>query len=189
MTDDGCALISALEKNLLPPQPISVEAGMVAAAVLVPIVFRDGDPRLIFTLRAMSVAHHKGQISFPGGAAEPGDDGPVQTALRETEEEIGLSPRFVRPLGCLASSPTLSAFVVTPVVGLVDSDATFSINPEEVSEVFELPLAALRNPDCHRTSPFTYGSIVRSVHHFEVAGHDVWGVTGEIVFRLISQFR
>ena len=92
-------------------------ADLIQAAVLVPIVFRQGGPRLLFTKRTTTVATHKGQVSFPGGAREPGDADAVGTALRESAEEIGLDPALVEIAGLLDDFTTLSGFAVTPVVG------------------------------------------------------------------------
>lgn len=186
MNDTERAFASHVERSLLNPQRPKDRPGLVSAAVLVPIVFRNGAPRFIFTLRTMTVAHHKGQISFPGGAAEPDDRGPVDTALRETAEEIGILPEHVRPLGGLDEVTTISDFRVTPVAGLVNSTARFSKNEAEVAEIFELPLSEFSNPARHCVKPFEHNGIVRNVHHYEIEGRLVWGVTGEIIHRFMT---
>jgi 8-oxo-dGTP pyrophosphatase MutT (NUDIX family) len=168
------------------PREQVAETGLTAAAVLVPIVFRNGAPHLIFTKRTMTVAHHKGQISFPGGTAEAFDRGLEDTALRESKEEIGLCPADVRVLGCMDDLATISSFVVTPVVGIVDEHAVFTINQEEVAEVFELPLEAFLDPMNHRTGPIEHNGARRTVHFYDIESRTVWGVTAEIVYRLIT---
>lgn len=186
MSDSERAFIFELESRLTKPSDFPFSEHMMPAAVLVPIVFRGAIPHLIFTLRTMTVAHHKGQISFPGGAFESGDAGPVETALREAWEEIGLFPKLVQPIGCMAPVPTISSFLVTPVVGVVDKGADLARNPDEVAEVFELPLPAFFNPAHHTTRPYAHRGKVYTVHHFEIMERQVWGVTGEIVYRLTA---
>ncbi len=171
------------------PRTEIADRALLPAAVLVPLVWRDEVPHFIFTKRTMTVAHHKGQISFPGGAAEFGDSGPVETALRETEEEIGLERQWVRILGCLDDLVTVTSFVVTPVVGTVDANAKFTPNAEEVAEIFELPAAAFLDSTKHRTESFEYEGTSRVVHIYEIENRVVWGVTGEIVHRFVSVFR
>jgi 8-oxo-dGTP pyrophosphatase MutT (NUDIX family) len=124
------------------------------AAVLVPLLDRPGGPTLLFTRRAESLPSHKGEISFPGGAREPGEDA-VRAALREAEEEVGLSPALAEPLGALDDVPSIAGYVVTPVVAAVQAPpAAFRAAEGEVVEPFELPLAALRDPGQRRTSLF-----------------------------------
>src|SRR5512133_2850710 len=119
MNDNQNELIARAMRLLNRPRVQIAVIGLVPAAVLVPIVFRNDEPHFIFTQRTMSVAHHKGQISFPGGVAEPCDAGPIDTALRESKEEIGLAPEDVRVLGCMDDLVTVTSFVVTPLVGVV----------------------------------------------------------------------
>jgi 8-oxo-dGTP pyrophosphatase MutT (NUDIX family) len=130
------------------------------AAVLVPLVQRDEGLTLLLTRRTDHLRDHAGQISFPGGRVEPEDDGPVATALRETEEEIGLSRRHIEILGQLPVYSTVTAFQVTPVVGLVRPGFTLTLDSFEVAEAFEVPLAFLMDPAHHRH------------HRFEFAGSE-----------------
>jgi len=129
-------------------------AGFRPAAVLVPILDRPGGPTLLFTRRTESVPSHKGEISFPGGAREPGEDA-VRAALREAEEEVGLAPGLVEPLGVLDDVPSVAGYVVTPVVAAVRSPPeAFRPAAFEVLEPFELPLSALLDRDQRRASLF-----------------------------------
>jgi 8-oxo-dGTP pyrophosphatase MutT (NUDIX family) len=114
--------------------------GLKPAAVLVPVCFIEGEPQIILTKRSMSVEHHKGEISFPGGHAEPGDASPVETALREASEEIGLNPDDVEVLGLLDDYITISDFHITPVVGILPWPYDLKINSESETLLF-LPLA------------------------------------------------
>lgn len=128
--------------------------GFRAAAVLVALLDRAGGPTLLFTRRTESVPAHKGEISFPGGACEPGEDA-VRAALREAEEEVGLSPALVEPLGALDDVPSIARYVVTPIVATVRSPpASFRAAEFEVHEPFELPLSALLDPGQRRATLF-----------------------------------
>ncbi|HUT78385.1 MAG TPA: CoA pyrophosphatase, partial [Polyangia bacterium] len=108
-------ILRALER----PRRVLDRPDLVRSAVLVPVVLDGPEPAVVFTRRTMTVAKHKGQISFPGGAAEPGDEGPVATALREAREEIGLDPAVVDVAGVLDDQITTTGFLITPVVGLL----------------------------------------------------------------------
>ena len=116
------------------------------AAVLIPIIDHPDEMTVLFTRRTEHLTNHAGQVSFPGGGAEDVDDGPVDTALRETEEEIGLDRSFVDVVGALSPYETVTRFVITPVVGIVSPGFTLAIDDNEVAEVFEVPLAHLLDP-------------------------------------------
>ena len=119
------------------------------AAVLVPVVMRD-QPTVLLTERTGHLANHSGQIAFPGGKVDKTDANAVAAALREAQEEVGLSADFVQVLGTLPIYTTGSAFIVTPVVALVRPGFTLAPNAGEVADVFEVPLAFLMNPANHR---------------------------------------
>lgn len=151
------------------------------AAVLVPLVMRDHGLQVLLTQRASHLSSHSGQISFPGGKTDPIDTSAIDTALRETQEEVGLDRVKVQVLGSLPIYTTGSAFLVTPVVGLIEPDFLIIPNPNEVAEVFEVPLAFLMDPSNHRrhsvkwegaqrdwfSMPYTQGSTERFI----------WGAT------------
>jgi 8-oxo-dGTP pyrophosphatase MutT (NUDIX family) len=119
------------------------------AAVLIPLVKRER-LTVLLTLRPTHMNSHSGQIAFPGGKADPEDSDAVATALREAQEEVGLEPRFVNVLGNLPIYTTGSAFIVTPVVALVDPGFHLQPNADEVADVFEVPLDFLMDPANHR---------------------------------------
>ena len=127
-----------------------------AAAVLVPLVERPEGLTVLLTRRTEHLRDHAGQISFPGGRSEPEDDGPTHTALREAHEEVGLAPAHVDVIGALPTYTTVTHFVVTPVVALVQPRFELALDAFEVAEAFEVPLAWLMDPANHRRHRFEH---------------------------------
>ena len=121
-----------------------------AASVLVPLVMRGDGLHVLLTMRTAHLRDHAGQISFPGGRVEDHDVDAVATALRETEEEVGLDRRHIEVIGALPTYSTVTGFVVTPIVALVEPDFTLNIDGFEVAEAFEVPLPFLMTPAHHR---------------------------------------
>jgi 8-oxo-dGTP pyrophosphatase MutT (NUDIX family) len=155
------------------------------AAVLIPIVKRS-EPTILFTRRTDHLARHSGQISFPGGRRDQSDLSPVETALRETQEETGIEPAFVSIAGYLPRYRTGTGYDICPVVGVLSPDFTLAPNPEEVAEAFEAPLAFFLDPANRRVESRTWGARERRFYVF--APHDggdggraVWGVTAAIL--------
>lgn len=163
------------------------------AAVLVPLVQREAGLNLLLTRRTDHLRDHAGQISFPGGRVEPEDEGPVATALRETEEEIGLSRQHIEVIGQLPIYSTVTAFQVTPVVGLVEPGFTLTLDDFEVAEAFEVPLAFLMDPAHHRHHDFEFGGTKRRFLSMPWQGAEreyfIWGATAAMLrnfYRLLS---
>ena len=123
---------------------------LTPASVLFPIVLRPGQPTVLLTQRTAHLKDHPGQISFPGGRAEPEDSSPAHTALREAEEEVGLLPVHIEIAGYLPEYRTGTGFSVTPVVAMIMPPFDLRPDPFEVAEAFEVPLAFLMNPANHR---------------------------------------
>ena len=154
---------------------------LVRAAVLIPIVDR-GEPCLVFTKRTQRVATHKGQISFPGGAVDPGDGSFLEAALRECEEEIGLPRAAVEPLGALDDTETVATpFVITPWVGVIRELVAWRTDGEEVERVIEVPFAALAAPGGLRVEHWERDGVVRAVYFFDYDGDTIWGATARIL--------
>ena len=154
------------------------------AAVLVPLVVREPELTLMLTRRTDHLHHHPGQISFPGGRVEQGDKDTVDTALRETEEEIGLDRSRVELLGTLPDYLTGTGFCVTPVVGLVHLPFELRLDDFEVAEVFEVPLAHFLDPAHHQRHSQEYQGRVRHFHAMPYGQHYIWGATAGIILSL-----
>ncbi|MFT3719927.1 CoA pyrophosphatase [Pseudorhodoferax sp.] len=130
-------------------EPRFTDRAPARAAVLVPIVQHAGAPTVLLTERSLALANHSGQVAFPGGRIDAADADAPAAALREAEEEIGLDRGRVEIVGALSNYVTGTAFVVTPVVGLVRPGFTLAPNPAEVADAFEVPLAFLMDPAHH----------------------------------------
>ena len=158
------------------------------AAVLIPLVQRAEGFTLLLTRRTDHLRAHAGQISFPGGRVEPGDEGAVDTALRETEEEIGLALRHIEVIGQLPVYATVTAYQVTPVIGLVDPAFTLTLDSFEVAEAFEVPLAFLMNPAHHRHHRFEFAGAERRFLSMPWQGPEreyfIWGATAAMLRNL-----
>jgi 8-oxo-dGTP pyrophosphatase MutT (NUDIX family) len=156
------------------------------AAVLVPVVERD-EPAVILTLRTSHLPNHAGQIAFPGGKIDPVDDGPLAAALREAEEEIGLSRALVEPLGYLDLYLSFSGFRILPVVARVKADYRLALNDEEVADAFEVPLAFLMGPQNHQRLSRGWKGIVRHYYAMPYGERYIWGVTAGILRNLYER--
>jgi 8-oxo-dGTP pyrophosphatase MutT (NUDIX family) len=157
-----------------------------AAGVLVPIIEREGNLYLLLTHRSTKLKHHAGQISFPGGQMEQGDRDIEKTALRETEEEVGIASHFVSVMGYLNTIPTMTGYAVTPIVGLVAPGVEPNINDSEVEYAFEVPLSFLMDGTNNvRGDWMIYGRKV-SMIEFHWESERIWGATAFIIISLIK---
>lgn len=156
------------------------------ASVLVPVVDR-GDPTVLLTLRTPELAKHAGQVAFPGGKIDPNDESPVAAALREAQEEVGLSPMLAEPIGYLDLYLTFSGFRILPTVARVKSEFTLTLNPSEVTEAFEVPLEFLMNPQNHQRKTRDWNGIARDYYAMPYGDRYIWGITAGILRNLYER--
>jgi 8-oxo-dGTP pyrophosphatase MutT (NUDIX family) len=160
---------------------------LTPAAVLFPIVLRDEGHTVLLTQRTAHLRDHAGQISFPGGRVEEEDPSPVATALRETEEEIGLSRAHVEILGYLPEYRTGTGFRVTPVVALVKPPFELALDAFEVAEAFEVPLAFLLDPANHQRHSLHYRGALRHFFAMPYGDYFIWGATAGMIRSLTER--
>ena len=165
---------------------ISID-GYHTASVLVPIVLGTGDPKLLFTKRTELVETHKGQVSFPGGMMDPDDGDVVRTALREAWEEVGIPATAVEVVGILDDLPTPTGFVITPVVGILETPLLLSPNLDEVADVFQVPLSFFADSRNGRTELREFRGTKLEVWYYESGSHTIWGATAMIVRSLLKR--
>jgi 8-oxo-dGTP pyrophosphatase MutT (NUDIX family) len=188
----AATLRAALEEGhrrspiLLPGDVLELEEtgrGITPAAVLVAVVDRPS-PTVILTLRPETMRQHAGQVSFPGGRIDPGDEGPVAAALREAEEEIGLLASAVDIIGVADAYRTVTGFEVTPVVGVVPPGLPIAPHPGEVADVFETPLAYLLDPANQIERQAEWRGQLRTYYEIDHDGRRIWGATAAMIVNL-----
>ncbi len=160
---------------------------LTPAAVLFPIVLRDNGQTVLLTQRTAHLKDHASQISFPGGRVEAEDESPIHTALRETEEEIGLAREHVEVLGFLPEYRTGTGFRVTPVVALVTPPFELALDPFEVAEAFEVPLAFLLDPANHKRHSLHYRGALRHFFAMPYGDYFIWGATAGMIRSLTER--
>jgi len=154
------------------------------AAVLVPIVDRPDGQTILLTQRTDHLRTHAGQVSFPGGRVEEEDMGPVDTALRETEEEIGLHRSHVDVVGALDVYETGTGFAITPIVGIVTPGFDLVLDEFEVAEAFEVPLNFFLNPANHTMESTEWQGAMRHYYDMPYEGYRIWGATAGMLVNL-----
>jgi 8-oxo-dGTP pyrophosphatase MutT (NUDIX family) len=158
----------------------------IPAAVIVPLIDVD-EPTLLFTRRTDTVRNHKGEISFPGGARHAEDPDLLATALRETHEELGISPEAFEVLGMLPPTHTMvSGYVISPFVGRLAERPPLAPSPVEIAEVLEVPISTLLNVEREVEA---VGGLHPTMFVYEVGGNVVWGATGRIVHGFLDILR
>ncbi|TNE57568.1 MAG: CoA pyrophosphatase [Alphaproteobacteria bacterium] len=157
------------------------------AAVLVPIVDRAEGLSVLLTRRADHLPSHAGQVSFPGGSVEPQDATPIETALRETEEEIGLDRSFVSVWGTLERYQTGTNFSILPVVGLVTTGFELSADPNEVAATFEVPFDFLMDPGNHTRKSAVWQGRQRIYYEMPYGEFYIWGATAGMLVNLYNR--
>jgi 8-oxo-dGTP pyrophosphatase MutT (NUDIX family) len=158
------------------------------AAVLVPIYADHDEWHVLLTQRTNDLPSHRGQVAFPGGRVDSRDSSLVETALRETEEEIGLPRERVRIIGQLDDLLTVTQYRITPIVGVFDWPWTFTPSPLEIAAIFGVPLRWLADPanlTVQYREPIVPGPVV-PVYHFYYSEYDIWGATARILRNLLE---
>ena len=152
------------------------------SAVLLALYERDDAVQLLFIKRTDRVGLHKGEIGFPGGRIEPDDDGPLAAALREAEEEVGIPPSAVEPIGTLpAVSTVVTNMLIYPFVGRLAAPPTFVLSDFEVAETIEVPLPVLLDPATYHEEDWIVRGTKRRIFVYRHGPYDIWGATGRIV--------
>lgn len=159
------------------------------AAVLILIVNRPHGPTVLMTRRSVNLSVHAGQISFPGGRVEPQDESAVDTALRETMEEIGLDSQQLEIVGRLDTYQTGTGYSITPIVGFTASDVSLTLNPSEVEEVFELPLTFVLDGNNFKRHSRYFDGVERKFYALEYGRYYVWGATAGMLVNLCEKIR
>lgn len=165
----------------LNPDWTDLPAPLEPAAVLAPIVRRPDGWTMLFTQRAHDTPAHPGQVSFPGGRVHADDASPLETALRETEEEIGLARRFIEPIGAWDRYNTGTGFTITPILGLVEPGFELMLDPREVADVFETPLSFLLDPANHERREGIWRGVARAYYAMPHSGRLIWGATAGMI--------
>ena len=170
---------------------IDVAPPLLRAGVLAPLLLGANGAELLFTRRTDTVLTHKGQISFPGGQQEERDAEPIETALRESYEEIGLEPSRVTVLGELDDVFTsVSGYVITPVVGLVEGGIDdLQPAPDEVKSLLMVPVSTLLDPQVHTAEDRHFEGQQYRIHYYRVGDDIIWGATGRIVYQFLKAWQ
>lgn len=154
------------------------------SAILVPLIVKNEQLHVILTKRCDHLRHHPGQISFPGGKFDSNDQNLLNTALRETQEELGISPNLVNVIGEFPAHHTVSGFSIMPYIALIDNSVKMTINKDEVSELLIIPLSKFINNNYHYAMFINRNNIEMQVYFKPVNGHLIWGATAAIIEQL-----
>ena len=173
--------------NAHAPEDFRPGLSPIPAAVLVPVVMRPSGLTVLLTQRTADLPSHAGQIAFPGGKVDADDDGALAAALREAEEEIGLSRAFVEPLGFLDAYRTVTGFAVAPAVALVREGFELTLNAREVADAFEVPLAFLLDPANHQRQSREWKGARRYFYAMPYEGRFIWGATAGMIRNLYER--
>ena len=193
---NSAEVIAILKERLEPPEHADSLAALIEAqyphareaAVLLGLFDYAGQTHLAFVRRAATLRSHSGEIAFPGGAVDPGDDSVIMTALREAREEIGLDPARVEVLGVLPPGFTaVSNFVIIPVVAFLPQGlGALSLQEAEVTELILASLQGLADPAIFRTEEWTRGGVTRTVYFYEYGSYTIWGATARMLNALLQ---
>jgi len=179
-------LATRLDTHRAPPSgDMSITDETTLAAVLVPIIMHGDGATVLFTKRTEALSKHAGQVSFPGGRMEY-EETPEEAAIRETLEEVGLLPEFVRTVGRLSHYTTITRYKVTPVVALIRPGFTLTLQPDEVAEAFEVPLSFLLERNNYRELAVNLPGRRAVTRAIDWQGKMIWGATAGMLTMLLD---
>lgn len=179
-------MLKKIRQGLADHQPLINSHLQKRASVLIPLLECDGELFVMLTQRSEKLRSHAGQVSFPGGKQDLQDANSLETALRETQEEIGLPPEKVEIIGTLDQILSLHYYLVTPFVGIIPENFIPIPNEDEIEAVFKVPLSFFMQNDQHWTEEFKTPIATILAHHFEFKGFDIWGLTSKLILRLLE---
>ena len=163
------------------PSITSQKRKLTSAAVLLAIIFKKEGPEVLLTRRANTLKHHAGQIAFPGGKVEETDSSEMQTAIRESFEEVGLQRKDVRVLGMLPRHETVTGYLISPFVCLIKNSHELKPEVSEVSEIFNVPMKFLLNKDNMQVKRRKFNNIERGYYAIPYGPYYIWGATARII--------
>ncbi len=191
-------LVTRLREAILPvaSQALIQHDGLVLnphavfaeAAVLIPVTDR-ADPGVILTKRPETMRKHPGQVAFPGGRVDPGDADVIAAAVREAEEEIGLTPSLVEIVGALDLYRTITDYCITPVMAVIPPDLPLAANDEEVETIFEVPLSFLLDAGNHVQQEVDWEGARRHYWEMHWGDHRIWGATAAMIVNMSRRLR
>ncbi len=165
---------------------VPMPPGPAPAAVLVPVFRREGEYHILFTKRTENLKHHRGEISFPGGVRQPEDKDALQTALRETREEMGIPASDIEILGVLDDFYSIHDYLITPFVGMLSDGCEYNLNSHEIERVIEVPLKHLLKPEVFRVEDWSWKGRTHPVCFFTYRDDEIWGVTGAMLKQFLD---
>lgn len=167
-------------------QRIPMAPGPTPAAVLLPLFRKNGEWHVLFTKRTAHLNHHSGEISFPGGVRHAEDADLLQTALRETWEEVGINPEDVEVLGILDDFLSIHNYLVTPYVGMFPANYPLKLNPHEIDKILEVPLSHLLRPEIFRSEDWSWKGRAHPVYFYNCGEEEIWGLTAAILRQFLD---
>ncbi|MFT6914394.1 MAG: 8-oxo-dGTP pyrophosphatase MutT (NUDIX family) [Motiliproteus sp.] len=180
-------LLDLLEQGLLGQRMRTLGQGLPEAGVLVAVTDHPDGPEVILTRRASRLSSHAGEVAFPGGKRDPDDASILETALRESHEEIGLPPAAVRVIGSLGQVVSKHGFLVTPFLGVISADTELVPNPDELESLFRVPLRFLLDPQELQLERLCFEGRVTHMPRYDYQGYVIWGLTAYVLVELLNQ--